>query len=90
MKFSLLGGLFFAGLMSILLNGCGQTEVLDSGYDIRERGFISDTMAFLNISYWDHVKKGAMLMSSSDDYYVTTGHGGRFQAKCPLGLLNKI
>jgi len=75
MKFSLLGGLFFAGLMSILLNGCGQTEVLDSGYDIDEFGIANDSIAILSVSYWDHVKKGAMLMSSSDDYYETTGFG---------------
>jgi hypothetical protein len=75
MKFSLLGGLLFAGLISILLAGCGQTEVLDSGYDIDEFGIVNDSMAILSVSYWDHVKNGATLMSSSDDYYETTGLG---------------
>ena len=75
MKLSLLGGLLFAGLMSILLAGCGQTEVLDSGYDIDEFGIMNDSMAILSVSYWDHVKNGATLMSSSDDYYETTGFG---------------
>jgi hypothetical protein len=75
LKNIMFGGWLLAGLMSILLTGCGQTEVLDSGYDIDEFGIVNDSMAILSVSYWDHVKNGATLMSSSDDYYETTGFG---------------
>jgi hypothetical protein len=75
MKFSLLGGLLFAGLISILLAGCGQTEVLDSGYDIDDYGIVNDSTAIVKINYWDHIQKGSNILTSSDDWYAGTGKG---------------